>query len=336
MTSKLARVLAAATFLFALLPAASAAQQPITVSGRVTNEANAPMQNVTVSIPQAGVATYTNAEGRYSLSVPAARAGQTVTITARRLGLAPRSAEITLSGAAVTQDFALAPSALQIEGVVVTALGIERSRKALGVAQQTVDSSMLTEGAKPTNLVSALSGKIAGINVTSATTQGGSARIVIRGANSIAGNNEPLFIVDGIPIDNSNVTGSTQQRGYGGIDYGNAAQDINPDDIASVSILKGPNAAALYGSRAANGAIIITTKTGRGGRGFSVNASQQVTFESPLRLPQYQNAWGQGFHGDVCSTWNRGQTHFSAGAVPTGFNYAECGFHYVDGNYRGE
>ena len=143
MTSKLARVLAAATFLLALLPAASAAQQPITVSGRVTNEANAPMQNVTVSIPQAGVATYTNAEGRYSLSVPAARAGQTVTITARRLGLSPRSVEIVLSGATVTQDFALAPSAMQLEGVVVTALGIERSKKALGVAQQTIDSSML-------------------------------------------------------------------------------------------------------------------------------------------------------------------------------------------------
>src|SRR5687767_13339173 len=132
MTSNLRRALGAATFLLALLPAASAAQQPITVSGRVTNEANAPMQNVTVSIPQLSVATYTNAEGRYSLNVPAARAGETVTITARRLGLQPRSATITLSGASVTQDFALTPSAMQLEGIVVTALGIERSRKALG------------------------------------------------------------------------------------------------------------------------------------------------------------------------------------------------------------
>jgi TonB-linked SusC/RagA family outer membrane protein len=336
MTSKLARVLAAATLLLALLPAVSAAQQPITVSGRVTNEANAPMQNVTVSIPQAGVATYTNTEGRYSLSVPAARAGQTVTITARRLGLQPRSAEITLSGAAITQDFALAPSAMQLEGVVVTALGIERSRKALGVAQQTIDSSMLTEGPRPTNLVSALSGKIAGINVTSATTQGGSARITIRGATSIGGNNQPLFVVDGIPIDNTQFTTSRYLTyGYGGYDYGNAAQDVNPDDIASISVLKGPNAAALYGARAANGAIIITTKSGRGSRSFNVSGSQQVTFESPLRLPDYQNTWGQGFSGETCDRWNRGLPSLAGTARPATFNYATCGFHYVDGNYSG-
>jgi TonB-linked SusC/RagA family outer membrane protein len=336
MTSNLPRVLAAATLLLALLPAASAAQQPITVSGRVTNEANAAMQNVTVSIPEVGVATYTNAEGRYTLRVPANRAGQSVTITARRLGLQPRSATITLSDAAVTQDFTLLPSAMQLEGVVVTALGIERSRKALGVAQQTIDSSMLTEAPRPTNLVSALSGKIAGINVTSATTQGGSARVTIRGATSIGGNNQPLFVVDGIPIDNTQFTTSPYLvRGYGGYDYGNAAQDVNPDDIASISVLKGPNAAALYGARAANGAIIITTKSGRGSRGFSVSGSQQVTFENPLRLPEYQNTWGQGFSGETCDRWNRGLPSLSGAAVPANFNYATCGFHYVDGNYGG-
>jgi TonB-linked SusC/RagA family outer membrane protein len=265
-------------------------------------------------------------------------------LTARRLGYQPTSVQVTITGAPVTHDFALVSAAQQLQGIVVTALGIERTRKALGVAQQTVDSTMLTENARPTNLVSALSGKIAGINVTSATTQGGSARVVIRGANSIAGNNEPLFIVDGIPIDNSNVSNNTQRTGFGGMDYGNAAQDINPDDIASVSVLKGPNAAALYGSRAANGAIIITTKSGKGGRGFSVNASQQVTFESPLRLPKYQNSWGQGFEGDKCGWWDRTGTAFFDGSVPDSkapgggfstFDYAECGFSYLDGDYGG-
>jgi len=334
MTSNLTRVLAAATLMLALFPAIAPAQQPIVVSGRVT-AAGAPLQAVVVSIPTLGVGANTDAEGRYSFAVPASASGRTVVLTARRLGYQPQSVQLTLGDAPVSQDFALVAAAQQLQGIVVTALGIERTRKALGVAQQTVDSSMLTENARPVNLVSALSGKVAGINVTSATTQGGSARVVIRGASSIGGNNEPLFVVDGIPIDNSNFTNSTQTRGYGGIDYGNAAQDINPDDIASVSVLKGPNAAALYGSRAANGAIIITTKTGRGGRGFSVNASQQVTFDSPLRLPEYQDKWGQGFEGDICETWRKGQTHFSAGAPPSGFNYAECGFSYVDGNYGG-
>jgi TonB-linked SusC/RagA family outer membrane protein len=337
MTSKLTRVLAAATLVLGLSPAVAPAQQPITVSGRVTNEANVPMQNVTVSIPSLNVGAYTNTEGRYSFTVPADRAGQTVTIMARRLGLQPRSVTVVLSGPTITQDFALAPSAMQLEGVVVTALGIERSRRALGVAQQTIDSSMLTETAKPTNLVSALSGKIAGINVTSATTQGGAARITIRGVTSIAGQNQPLFIVDGIPIDNTQFTSSRYlAMGYGGYDYGNAAQDLNPDDIASISILKGPNAAALYGARAANGAIIITTKSGRGSRGFTLSASQQVTFESPLRLPDYQNTWGQGFSGELCESWRQGRTHPATGrAVPANFVYERCGFHYVDGNYGG-
>jgi TonB-linked SusC/RagA family outer membrane protein len=339
MTRNLRRSLVATSVLLLSVPGAALAQQPTTVSGRVTAGGGAPLQAVVVSIPTLSLGANTDAEGRYSFTVPATASGRTVVLTARRLGYQPQSVQITITGAPVTHDFALGAAAQQLQGIVVTALGIERTRKALGVAQQTVDSSMLTDNARPTNLVSALSGKIAGINVTSATTQGGSARVVIRGANSIAGNNEPLFIVDGIPIDNSNVTNSTQQRGYGGMDYGNAAQDINPDDIASLSILKGPNAAALYGSRAANGAIIITTKSGKGGRGFSVNASQQVTFESPLRLPKYQNQWGQGFFGDICNVWRQGKTHFNAGD-PTGgfatFDYSTCGFSYVDGNYGGE
>ena len=158
---------------------------------------------------------------------------------------------------------------------MVTALGIEMQKKALGVSQQTIDSSTLTQNVHTTNLVATLSGKIAGINVTSASTEGGSARIVIRGATSIGGNNQPLFVVDGIPIDNSNFASGTEQRGYGGFDYGNTAQDLNPDDIATISVLKGPNAAALYGARAANGAIIITTKNGRGAAGFNVFGQHQ-------------------------------------------------------------
>ncbi|HJQ21093.1 MAG TPA: TonB-dependent receptor plug domain-containing protein, partial [Gemmatimonadaceae bacterium] len=231
--------------LVAAAPAIAQAQNT-TVSGTVTGESGTPLQAVSVSIPTLRVGATTNERGQYSFSVPAN--GQQVVLTARRLGFNPKSATITLTSGAVTQDFVLNTAATQLTGIVVTALGIEKEKKALGVAQQTIDSASLTEGARTTNLVSALSGKIAGIDVTTATTQGGSARIVIRGATSINGNNQPLFVVDGIPVDNSNYNPSTTQRGYGGYDYGNTAQDINPDDIASVSVLKGPNAAALYGS----------------------------------------------------------------------------------------
>lgn len=325
-----------AVIALALTPSAALAQGT-TVSGRVTTEGDTPVVGASVAIPSMNLGAMTNAEGRYSFTVPAARAtGQQVLLTARRLGYQPRSATITLSGAAVTQNFTLAAAATQLEGVVVTALGIQKEKKALGVAQQTLDSTMLTQGARTTNLVSDLSGKIAGIAVTSATTQGGSARIVIRGATSINGNNQPLFVVDGIPIDNSSFANDRQQRGYGGFDYGNTAQDLNPDDIASVSVLKGPNAAALYGARAANGAIIITTKTGRGVGGFNVTGSTNLTFDSPLRLPEYQNTWGQGYYGDVCNVWKTGGSHFSEGPAPAGFDYAKCGFSYVDGNYGGE
>ena len=337
MRKHLNRALAIAVAVLALVPAAALAQQGTTISGHVTTESGQPLQSANVSIPTLRLGAVTDAKGYYSFTVPEglAPSSRTVTVTARRIGYQPKSATVALSGAAVTQDFVLSSSAMELEGIVVTALGIEKEKKALGVAQQTIDSSTLTDNARSTNLVSVLSGKIAGINVTSASTQGGSARVVIRGATSIGGNNQPLFIVDGIPVDNSSFTGDTQKRGYGGFDYGNTAQDLNPDDIASISVLKGPNAAALYGSRAANGAIIITTKSGRSAQGFNVTGSTNVTFDSPLRLPKYQNTWGQGFEGDACGVWNAGGTHFSLGAAPAGFDYAQCGFSYVDGNYSG-
>jgi TonB-linked SusC/RagA family outer membrane protein len=146
------------------------------------------------------------------------------------------------------------------------------------------------------NVVNALQGNVAGVHITDAGTTGGSARIVIRGSSSIAGNNQPLFIVDGVPIDNS----SPRNGGFGGIDYGNNAQDIDPNNIESISVLKGPNAAALYGSRAQNGAVVITTKSGSGAGsgGLGLSASVSMTAETPLRLPQYQNLYGQGVGGE--------------------------------------
>jgi TonB-linked SusC/RagA family outer membrane protein len=312
--------LAFATLLATFFAGTANAQQAAVVSGTVTSDANAPIQGVSVAIPTLGVGALTDEAGRYSFAVPAPRVqGQTATITARRIGFRQSSATITLTGGAITQDFRLPSAPTQLEEVVTLALGEQVNKKAVTVSQQSLSNDELTR-TRDINIANSLAGKVAGITINSATTQGGSARVVIRGANSITGKNEPLYVIDGIPIDNSNFANGTTQRGYGGYDYGNAAQDINPDDIAEISVLKGPTAAAIYGSRAANGAIIITTKNGRGMSGFGWSASTNMTMENPLRLPEYQNTWGQGFGGVFCDTLNK--------TTPA---YATCGFNFVNG-----
>lgn len=276
----------------ALFPCWSLAQSGATVSGRVTSEGG-PLPSVSVFLTGINLGATTGADGRYSFVVPAARlTGGSATLTARRIGYKATSVTITLTGTSITQDFALTAASTALEGVVVTALGIQRDRRSLGVAQTSVNAEELTAARDP-NIVNGLSGKVPGVEITNGGTPGGSSRIVIRGQNSITGNNQPLFVVDGIPIDNSAGTNS----GFGGYDFGNAASDINPDDIASISVLSGANAAALYGARAANGAIVITTKNGKGTKGMGVTASQNLTFETPLKLPEFQDVYGQGSGG---------------------------------------
>ena len=284
----------------ALAPVSLLAQEPATITGRVTGAQGDAEAGVSVRIEALGVGTTTDAQGSYRLVVPAARigAGQTAQITASRQGLATVTRPVTLApGANLTQNFTLGAQTLLLEGVVVTALGIERQERELGVATTQISGDEISR-VEP-NVVNSLSGKVPGVNITNAGPQGGSSRIVIRGENSITGNNQPLFIVDGVPVDNYS-TGGNLNTGQGGFDYGNALQDLNPDAIASVTVLKGPNAAALYGSRASNGVVIITTKNGAGatGRGADITVSQNVTWEDELRLPAYQNAYGQGLAGE--------------------------------------
>src|SRR5699024_7741008 len=148
--------------------------------------------------------------------------------------------------------------------------------------------------ANETNFVSSLAGKVAGANIGTSNTMGGSSRIVLRGANSISGNNQPLFVIDGVPMINDNFTTANQERGAGGYDYGNAASVVNPNNVKSVTVLKGPVAAALYGSRAANGVIQITTKDGSGTEGIGVTINSGVSFKQVYQLPDYQNKYGGG------------------------------------------
>jgi TonB-linked SusC/RagA family outer membrane protein len=298
MTSNLFRMLAGAALLVGMVPAMASAQQATTVSGRVTNEAAAPVPGASVSIPALGVGSYTNNEGRFTFTVPANRVtGQSVSLVSRRIGYTPLTAAVTLTGTSVTHDFRLSAATTQLEGVVVTALGLEREKRSLGIAAQSVQGGDLNRTQTP-NIVNALSGKVAGVKVTGSSNFGGSARVVIRGENSISGNNQPIWVVDGIAVDNSTFTTANQARGVGGIDYGNAIQDLNTEDIESISVLKGPAAAALYGSRAAAGAIVITTKSGRNApRGFQASASSNITFDGIAKLPDYQNSYGQGSQG---------------------------------------
>lgn len=275
------------------------AQATLTITGRVSAATGEALPNSNVYLVGTTLGAVSKDDGSYVLLVPSDRVtGGPATLRVRRIGYRDATAAITLTAGRQTHDFVLTAAPTQLEGVVVTALGIERDKRSLGVAQQTIAPAELTEAREP-NVVNALSGKVAGVQITNDGPPGGSARIVIRGANSVAGNNQPLFVIDGIPIDNSSTasTASGRNAGFGGLDFGNAASDINPNDIESISILKGANAAALYGARAANGAVVITTKSGRGSKGLGVNVTQNLTFETPLKLPEFQDVYGQGSGG---------------------------------------
>lgn len=277
--------------------AAPATAQDRTVTGTVTSaETNEPLAGVVVTVKETNIRAVTGANGTYRIVVPAGR-NRLVFRAASMKG-----AEAAVAGSIV--NVALSAEVMQLEGLVVTALGITREERSLTTSTEQISGAALTE-ARETNIVTALTGKVAGVQITNSNTPGGSSRIVIRGANSLTGNNQPLFVVDGVPISNA-APGHSGATGYNAIDYGNVAQDIDPNDVQSITVLKGPNAAALYGSRAANGAILITTKSGRGAGDARVTASSNVTFETPLKLPTYQNLYGQGFSGRYSYVDGRG------------------------------
>jgi TonB-linked SusC/RagA family outer membrane protein len=290
-------VLSVATML-ALLSTGAYAQTSTTVAGRVTNPDGEPLVGGTVSIAALRIGATTNTQGEYRFSVPASATGQEVTLTARRLGYEPSSVQITLTGGSVRQDFTLSVSPTQLAEVVITALGFERERAKLGTAQQQLTAGEVND-TRAQNVIQQIQGKVSGVQITSPGTQGGSTNIVIRGQNSITGNNQPLFIVDGVVVSNERQRGGAPFVGTNtSFDFGNALNDINPDDVESLSVLKGPNAAAIYGSRAANGVILITTRKGRnsGGR-MRMDFNANVNFESPALLPDFQNLYGQGSGG---------------------------------------
>jgi len=297
MTNRLTRALLASAAGFALLAGGSAralAQGPTVISGRVVSDAGAPIAGASVSIDVLRLSTATRDDGSFTLTVPAGRTGQ-VTVTVRRIGFKLSQRPVTLAGAPMTQAWTLESQAQLLTGIMVTALSIQREKTTIGTSQQAITAEDLTRTQTP-SIVSAMSGKVSGVTITGSGNIGGSARIVIRGQGSITGNNQPLFVVDGIPVSND---GYSTASASGGRDYGTGIADLNAGDISSMTVLKGPNAAALYGSRASNGAVVITTRSGRAyGEGTRFTFTSRMTADQISILPKYQNRYGQGFGGE--------------------------------------
>jgi TonB-linked SusC/RagA family outer membrane protein len=259
--------------------------QDRTVGGTVTDgETGEPLPGVTVLLKGTGNGVNTDLDGKYRISVPSE--GGTLVFTF--IGMNRVEKEI---GSKSVIDVSMATDVQQLSEVIVTASGIERESRATGYAVQTVESDEFLKS-RESNINNALAGKVAGVDVNASSgTVGGSSRVVIRGVSSISGNNQPLYVVDGVPIQNTNIASVDR---FSGVDYGNRAGDINPDDIESMTVLKGGAAAALYGQRARNGVIVITTKKGKKNSKMSVTVNSSVRFDSPFRLPDYQNEYGQG------------------------------------------
>ncbi len=259
------------------------------VAGTVVSGTGQPLAGVQISIPNLQMGTLTNSDGRFVIqNVP----NGAQIMRAELIGYEAQQRRVDVQGTTVTENYTLIETAVELEGLVVTALGISRDERALGYAVQDIQGDDIADSGVSTNLVTALSGKVSGVLIKNQGAMGGRSDITIRGLASIAGNNQPLFVVDGVPIDNGT---DFYESSINRVDYGNAAQDLNPDDIESISVLKGANAAALYGSRASNGVILITTKKGAGADGrLEITASAEASFATSTISPRWQNVYGGG------------------------------------------
>ncbi len=264
--------------------------QERTVSGKVTSiEDGTSLPGVNVVLKGTAQGVVTDADGQYAIQVPAD--GGTLVFTF--IGLASQEVEI---GNRSTIDVQMSQDITQLSEVVVTALGVDREKASLGYATQEISGEQVS-AVKDVNFMNSLSGKVAGVQIRRSNAIGGSTNVVIRGYKSLTGNNQALFVVDGIIISNEIANSTNQQTGRGGYDYGNAAMDINPNDIESINVLKGAAATMLYGSRAANGAIVITTKKGSKRKGLGVSASFGSTFGQidKSTFIRYQKDYGAGY-----------------------------------------
>ncbi|HUP11906.1 MAG TPA: TonB-dependent receptor plug domain-containing protein, partial [Niastella sp.] len=269
-----------------MLVCALAFGQTRTISGTVRDASGNPVPFATVSVVGTNTATQADASGAFTLNDVANNARLSISST----GFATQT--IAASGDLATITLTRAEG--QLSEVVVTALGIRRTRNQTPYAAQQISGEEVSK-TRTSNFVQNLSGKIAGLDIKQTNTLGGSTNVVLRGTKSITGDNQALFVVDGVPYSNANTNTANQRSGRGGFDYGNSAADINPDDIASITVLKGAAASALYGSQGANGVILITTKKGTRGLGITVNSGVTVGKIDKSTFATYQKQYGAGY-----------------------------------------
>ncbi len=259
------------------------------ISGTVTSaDDGGAIPGVSVSVKGTTLGTITDMDGVFKLKVPQ----DAKILVFSFVGMTTQEVSI---GSQSTINAKLSSDNIAVDEVVVTALGITREKKSLGYSVQEVGSDEISKSSQ-SNVMNALSGRVAGVTVGSSSgSLGGSSRVTIRGANSVNGDNRPLYVVDGIPFDNRDFNSTDAARGAGGIDYGSMANDINPDNVETISVLKGAQASLLYGARGSNGVILITTKKGTSKKGIGVDVSTGVTFEQVSLLPKYNTTYGGGY-----------------------------------------
>ncbi|MES2375484.1 MAG: SusC/RagA family TonB-linked outer membrane protein [Bacteroidota bacterium] len=295
------------------------------IEGKVTDEKGEPLPGATVKIIGANASTASNADGSFSLLI----ANGTYTVEATYVSFETKQVDnvVVNSNATTTLNIVLKESANGLREVVVTALGIKREEKSLGYAATVVKGDQLT-AALSGNWTDALSGKVAGLNlIRSNSGPAGSNKIILRGENNLTGDNEALIVVDGVVINQGSGrrTSNSGESAYGvssdnmPADYGSNLNDINPEDIATVTVLKGPGAAALYGQRGANGAIIITTKSGSNHKGLGITFNSNLGLESVNRWPDLQYEYGQGTAGSRYYSFLAGPDGASTSATSSAY-----------------
>lgn len=262
----------------------AAVASDFTVRGRVVDE-NGPVAGVTVTEKGSSNATTTDNDGRFTIHVKNANAALVFS------SVGYKTVEIAVRGRSEV-NATIETAAQELSGVVVTALGITREKKSLGYSVEEVAGKEMNRVAQE-NVLNAMSGKVAGVTINQTGPAGSSVSMVIRGATSLSSDNQPLFVIDGVPIANT-LNNVSQIGNDNRVDYGNSIGGINPDDIESVSVLKGPSAAALYGSRAGNGVVLITTKSGKGLKKTTVNFISNTVFEKPYKFLEWQTKFASG------------------------------------------
>lgn len=287
---KLAALQTVVVLLFFSTAIAQNQPAPALIKGKVTDaETNEPLPGVTVSVKGTPTLVATDANGNYTISANAAS-----TLTFSFIGYKTHEVPV---GNQTAINIKLQTSTSQLKDVVVTALNIKKERRSLGYSVTEVKGTTLTE-ARETNFVNGLEGKVAGVNVSNvATGPGGSANVVIRGISDLTGSNQPLYVVDGIPITTATYSQTDVAGGYGGADGGDGTININPDDIETITVLKGSAASALYGYRGSKGVILITTKSGKNAKGSGVEFNSNYVIQNVIDNTDWQTTYGQGSDG---------------------------------------